>query len=515
MEEVLYNEKAINMKYKGSVMKKRLFVIINICLLLCMLMGCSVRQKTTTAPTLQTEEKSGNVSEEEKTPVTEDIAVVLSLDTKNKIISLQSVTTGEKQILTYTGGCDIRDKYGEVISITQIETGEIVDFSYVASKKKMYSMTVSNTAWKYKDVRNLVIDELENTMSIAEDKYQFSNMLVILSEDEKAMLMDINSADTLILRGIGKQVCSVVIDKGHGYVKLENEDYFIDGFVEIGQEAVKPVTKDMMLVVPEGNYTMYISKNGVGGSKSITVNRNEEIVVDVGDLKGAEIQQGGVKFNITPEEAKLYIDGTEMAHDELITLKYGEHRIKITAENFETYSGTLKVREILKELDISLESSENSDTTPTVTPTGTVSPTITGEATVTPEGTVTPVPTENTTPTVTQSPTVTPKVDVILPGEDGTDTTISDEASQDEENTTSQTTSTGSAKIYVTAPSSAEVYLDGNYMGLVPISFSKTSGTHTITLRQEGYQTKSYTVNVTDDNEDTTYTFSDMVANDD
>lgn len=502
------------MKYKGSVMKKRLFVIINVCLLLCMLAGCSVQKKTTTAPALQTQEKSGNVSEEETSPRTEDTAVVLSLDIENKIISLQSVTTGEKQILTYTGGCDIRDKYNEVLSMTQVEPGEIVDFSYVASKKKMYAMTISDTAWEYKDVRNLVIDELTNTMSIAEDKYQFSNMLVILSEEEKAMLMDINSCDTLILRGIGKQVCSIVIDKGHGYVKLENEDYFIDGFVEIGQEAVKPVTKDMMLVVPEGNYTMYISKNGVGGSKSITVNRNEEIVVDVGDLKGAEIQQGGVKFNITPENAKLYIDGTEMAHDELITLKYGSHRIKITADNYETYTGTLKVKEILKELDISLESSEDSDATPT--PTGTITPTITVTegASVTPEGTVTPQPTGTVTSTVTTVASVTPQVTVISPGEDGTDTTISDEASQDE-TTTSQTTSTGSAKIYITAPSGAEVYLDGNYMGLAPISFSKTSGTHTITLRQEGYKTKSYTVNVTDDNEDTTYTFSDMVANDD
>ena len=489
-------------------MKKGIFGIINICLLLTMLMGCSVSDKKATTHALQTGEKNGNVSEEEKSPVTEDTAIVISLDKDNKIAVLQSITTGEKLILTYTGGCDIRSKYDEIISIAQVELGEIVDFTYVASKKKLYSMKVSDTAWEYKDVRNLHINELESTMSIAKDKYQFSNLLVILSEGEKAMLMDINPADTLILRGIGKQVCSIVIDKGHGYVKLEDEEYFIGGFVEVGQEAVKPVTENMMLVVPEGNYILYISKDGIGGSKSITVNRNEEIVVDVGGLKGAEIQKGGVKFNITPKEAKLYVNGVEMEHEELITLKYGSHKIQITAKGYENYSGVLKVKEVLKELDIQLEENEDKKDT-TVTPTDKVSPTPT--ITETPEkGTVTPA----VTPEVTKKPTLTPEVNVISPGEEGDDNSIPNEAAGDEDTSDKGTTSTGSGRIYITAPDGAEVYFDGNYVGLVPLSFRKASGTHTITLSKEGYKTKSYTVNLTEGSEDTTYTFSDMVAND-
>ena len=491
-------------------MKKNIFGIINICLLFMMLMGCGANEKKTTAHTLQTAEKSDNVSEEEKSPITKDTAVVLSLDLENKIVVLQSVTTGEKLLLVYTGGCDIRDKYDEIISVTQIEPGEIVDFSYVYSKKKLYAMKISDTAWEYKDVRNLKISEVESIMSIAKDKYQFSNMLVILSEEEKAMLMDINPADTLILRGIGKQVCSIVIDKGHGYVKLENAEYFIGGFVEVGQEVVKPVTEHMMLVVPEGNYTMYISKNGVGSSKSITVNRNEELIVDVGNMKGVQIQKGGVKFDITPKEAKLYIDGKQVEHKELLTLQYGNHKIRITADGYLDYSGTLKVNEVLKELEIRLESSQDKkedDTTPT--PGGKITPTpgITEALT---DITITPT----TTPAVTKKATITPEVNIIFPGEDETDTGIPDEAAGDEETSNYETTSTGSGKIYVTAPDGAEVYFDGNYIGLAPISLKKTSGTHTITLSQEGYKTKSYTVYLTDDSEDTTYTFSDMVAND-
>ena len=489
-------------------MRKTIIKIISICLLACMLMGCSANNKSG-INVLQTGEDNDTVTPE--VPATEDVGVVLSVDAENKIISLQSVTTGEKLILNYTGGCDIRDKYDEILSITQVEPGQIVDFTYVSSKKKMYSMTISSLGWEYKEVRNLRVDEPENIMSIAEDKYKYSNMLVILSEGEKVALMDINPADTLILRGIGKQVCSIVIDRGHGYVKLLNADYFMDGWVEVGQEAVKPVSKDMMLVVPEGNYTLSISKNGIGGSKSITVNRNEETMVDVGDLKGEELPLGSVKFNITPKEAVLTIDGKEMAHNELITLQYGSHKIKVTAEGYETYSGTLKVKQTLKELEISL-TKEGEDTTVTPTQKATVTP----KAEEDTDASVTPA----VKPTLTQAPhstSVTPMVNIISGGEDGADTTHSNEASGDDENgsSNSQTTSTGSSKIYITAPTGAEVYLDGTYMGLAPVNFAKTSGTHTITLRKEGYKTKSYTVYITEDSTDATYSFSDMVESDD
>lgn len=489
-------------------MRKTILGVISICLLAGMLMGCSVHNKAGTNA-LQTGENSDTVSKE--VPATTDVAVVLSVDAENRIISLQSVTTGEKLILNYTGGCDVRDKYDEIISITQVEPGEIVDFSYVASKKKMYSLTISKEAWEYKEVKNLKVDEPQNMMSIADVKYKYSNMLVILSEGEKAMLMDINSADTLILRGIGKQVCSIVIDKGHGYVKLLNADYFIGGWVEVGQEAVKPVTKDMMLVVPEGNYTMSISKNGVGGSKSITVTRNEEITVDVGDLKGEELPLGSVKFNITPKEAVLTIDGKEMDQSEIITLKYGNHKIKVTAEGYETYSGTLKVKETLKELEIAL-TKEDENTTVTPTAKATTFPGVTGEATVTPAEDITVTPVAG----LTAGPSITPQVN-ILSGGDDTDATHSNEASGDEESSSSntQSTSTGSSKIYITAPIGAEVYLDGTYMGLAPIDFAKESGTHTITLRKEGCKTKSYTVYISEDSSDVTYSFSDMVQSDD
>ncbi len=65
---------------------------------------------------------------------------------------------------------------------------------------------------------------------------------------------------------------------------------------------------------------------------------------------------------------------------------------------------------------------------------------------------------------------------------------------------------------YVTipAPTGVEVYWDGNYKGLAPISFVKDPGTHVITLRKSGYETRSFTVTLDDSPEDVSYTFDDL-----
>ncbi|MDE7044378.1 MAG: PEGA domain-containing protein, partial [Acetatifactor sp.] len=66
-------------------------------------------------------------------------------------------------------------------------------------------------------------------------------------------------------------------------------------------------------------------------------------------------------------------------------------------------------------------------------------------------------------------------------------------------------------KVYVDAPENAEVYLDGNYIGISPCNFRKTSGSHTITLRRTGYVTRSYTVEIDDEARDMTLSFADLV----
>ena len=57
------------------------------------------------------------------------------------------------------------------------------------------------------------------------------NDIVIFSEGKKAEMIDINPADRLSARGISHEVLSLSIDEGHGYLRLENDEYFLGTIV--------------------------------------------------------------------------------------------------------------------------------------------------------------------------------------------------------------------------------------------------------------------------------------------
>ena len=88
------------------------------------------------------------------------------------------------------------------------------------------------------------------------------------------------------------------------------------------------------------------------------------------------------------------------------------------------------------------------------------------------------------------------------------------------EKTTEATTESGDStvnkqtanKLIITAPSGASVYFDGEYVGIAPISFTKVTGSHIITLSQTGYLSKSYTITLTDDGKDTTLTYDPLTS---
>ena len=68
-------------------------------------------------------------------------------------------------------------------------------------------------------------------------------------------------------------------------------------------------------------------------------------------------------------------------------------------------------------------------------------------------------------------------------------------------------------KIHVEAPVGAAVYFDGEYVGVAPVSFQKVSGEHVIIFRQNGYETKSYSVTISDSEADSHYSYPALAPN--
>lgn len=432
----------------------RSFFIIALLLLLLILTGCG-KKKTQAVKEAPVQEQ-----ETEKAAYDEVATMVfMGADPEKKTVTLKNVADGTKYVLNYTGGTFIYNASESPITMEQISLGELVEASFYYSDSKLGKLQILKDGWTYNEVEDAQVSRTDYRMKLYGDNYQFTDRLVIFSEGKEIGINELQEKDVLTVRGVGKNVCSIIVERGHGYIVLQGYENFVDGWVEVGQ-VITRVKEDMILMVPEGEYVLTVEKNGFGGYKNITVKRDQETQVDVSDLKEAAPRSGNVRFQITPEGATLLIAGKETDYSNLVALDYGVYKVKVMADGYETYEGKLTVDDLVKTQKIDLKKE--------------------GES----EGGTTANPKESS-------------------------------SSGSSENSSQGSSSDGSDnnmtyKITISDPEGVQVYLDGSYMGMTPVSFKKTSGSHKITLRKSGYQTKTYTIEVDSEKKDLSMAFPEL-----
>lgn len=423
-------------------MKQNLIKCIIFSLLCILLIGCSQDEPVTDI------ENSGFVEETPGSFDSMDTAVLVSKN-DDETLTFMNIETGKNYTLSYTGATTIWDKYGEAMSMAQLSEGDIVDVKFLKGKKKLADIALHSDAFTYDDVTKYEINELTRTFTIVKEAFQYSKDVVIVSDGRQIELMDLNEADVLSVQGIGSTIYSIAVDKGHGYLKLANDEYFIGGWIEIGTSMIRQITDDMLLVVPEGKYEVLFTNGGNSGTKKVTIGRDEEVTVDIGDIEIKEIQYGKVIFTMNPTDASLYIDGKLVDTSSAISLEYGIHQLIAVASGYDTLTQYIKVGQESAGVSITMEKESTED---------------------------------------------------------------DDEDDKEDEDETVDISST--YKVYIDTPEGVEVYLNGNYIGISPVSFAKKPGTHTITLRKNGYVTRSYTIEIDSEEKDVTYSFADLLESD-
>lgn len=404
--------------------------------------------ETAAEPAIEEPYESGFIIDEPGKYDSEDTAVVKSVDAAASRITLMNIETGRYYTLAYDGTTIIEDKYGEAMAMSQIAGGDIVDVTFLKEKKTLTGMRISDSAWVLENVKKYSFHLMSNGAEVGDGNYHLAYNPVVVSEGQEIRLEDIVSGDIVSVRGVGNNIYSVVVETGHGYLRLSNDEYLKGGWIEVGQSVIQEITEDMMLLVPEGTYKVHLTANGIDLEEEVTIVRNQETVLDVTDVKPEEPKAGKVIFTVSPGEAMVTIDGKETDISSPVLLEYGLHQLKVEALGYETLRQYIKVEDPMVNIGLSLDVEKE----------------------------------------------------------------ISDK-DEDQESVSGNSIS-GSAKIYIDNPTDVEVYLDNVYIGISPLAISKTAGRHTITLRKNGYVTKSYTVEVDETTENVTYSFTNLVRED-
>ena len=384
-----------------------------------------------------------------------DTAVVLSTDFDNGSVTFMNIATGKQYTLSYDGTTYVKDRYEGPMSMSQIKEGDIVDITFLRGKKKLASVQLSPQSWAYDNIENYDLGGMNKTASIGSGTYSLPDQVVVLSDGKRVEVMDIVNKDILTFSGIDHEIYSIKVQKGHGYLRLSNDQALVGGWIEVGNTVIQQITENMLLAVPEGSYQVFLSNGNAQCTKEVMIERDKEIVLDVGDLEIIEDKTGKILFTVNPSEATVNIDGEEVDISQEVELTYGIHRISLEAEGYESLTKHVQVGSAYASISFTLEEKE----------------------------------------------------------EEKEEDDSSSESSKDNENSNEdseiENAVTGN-RVYIDGPQDVEVYLDGNYIGISPVNFKKVAGSHTITLRKTGYQAKSYTVYLYDDGQDITYSFTDL-----
>ena len=432
---------------------RKLIYILMLCLMgICAFTGCKKRHSTSKGVLTK------RTTTQEKTVQSDTITgVIVELDLDKKQLVLTEVEGEWRHTLTYDVYTEMKSRYGEVIAVSQLEEGEIVDVTLDSENaKKIESLKVSYDAWEYEDVKGLTYSQADNTIQIKGEEYIYTSNLVVrdntaasnkkmeiqesteqedsemaltgekvsdkdadtkqnaeLENDSKNQemqaksikLTDISKYDKVTCRGYKGKIYSVTVTAGHGYVRLSDYSTYIGGMVVIG-EVMEEVTKDMLLTVPVGEWTLEIDKDGKMGTKQIVVEQNVEQTVNLADLTIVACEKGIFHFVLSPANATITIDDVEYNGRTEFMLEYGVHKVVVSAVDYKSYNGTINLNVPYMNINVELEplSSDDDSTADTTVTTQTTTTTTASQTT---EASTTTQSSETQEATTTQTESTT------------------------------------------------------------------------------------------------------------
>lgn len=376
--------------------------------------------------------------------------VLTYLDTANLKMNFADVESGNEYEVNYTGGTDIKNKYQSIIASSQMLLGDVYD---IVCNKSGKALTIYETSdvWEKSGITNFGVNDSSRIMTIGSSDYKYTNGTVVIANGSKINANEIMSQDVVTVRGNGKTVYSVSVDKGHGYIKFSGYSAFIGGYVDIGTKLILPLSENMVVTAPEGEYKITMQLGKLQGSKTIVIERNKDITVDFSEYKAEVVQTGTILFSVTPSGAVMYIDGSQVNYSDEIPLDYGRHTVVLKANNYTTYTETFIVKAAYEKKIIDMVSTSSTSTS--------------------------------------------------------TNSTSSTKST-----TTTAANLTSGYVVNIKSPEGAAVYVDSVYIGIAPVSFNKSAGNKVVSFSKSGCTTKSYTIAITNSTGDLNYSFPDMEA---
>ena len=354
-------------------MKKWLKVIMCLSLIGLILGGCgntkgeSATFSSRTGSALK-EDTEESTEDEETTETAGDLYIIEELDMAGETITFYCISNSKQYKFSYNMTTKFLDKYGNSSSVTNFENGTVVEIGdKLPNSGALSEVQMSDEVWTYEDVSSYTIDLEKNMLTTGGSNYKLSSSTKVYSDENRVLLTDIGESDVLKIVGKDKDILTIAITTGHGYLAVSNTELFDGSLIFIGTKIVSMLYGDTTIEVPEGTYTITVANDGWGGSGEYTVVRDEVTPVNLDDIKGDGPKYCDLTFIVTVPDTYVYIDGEMVNTDDVVSVKYGSHNLVVTCSGYSSWNKTLVVNSSSATITLSLEEEDSSTSTSTDT----------------------------------------------------------------------------------------------------------------------------------------------------
>ena len=497
----MQHKAGVKRKGQRAELNRRIAAILVVLFTIVTLAGCSFSKGRKETVSEDTVSEDVMPTEESLQGTVRTVIIGIDADTGN--IKFSHIDTGKKYELKLTDETVYFGKTGNAMVKEQIGVGDMADITASLHSGNVKTVQLVD-GFTYSGVTDYNFSINKGIFTTADVNYRIGDNTVVIKNSELASLEDIMQGDTLKISGIDHDLYAITVESGIGYVRLTGGEYFKGGIVDIGKK-ISPIEDDMLMEIPEGQYEMRVIYNNSTAKRAISVARSKETFVNLAELKGDLIKYGKVSFTFDPPDAHVTvkIDGKEVSSMRPVELEYGIHNLIISAQGYRTIKNKIRVAQEMANLDVVLEAAASENKAEENTE---KKPPVSGNPATIPSDTFKKKD-NNTASSNTSNSTETETTTAA--SDKTTKTTETKETTDNTQDTSTFTTTAGSTsnQLIIDSPEGAEVYFDGAYKGIIPISFTKTAGTHVVVLRKDGYKAKTYTLNLTGV-ENETYSFN-------
>ena len=278
--------------------------------------------------------------EDAETGEIEKITAVVSKEAEGNVIEIINVSTGEGIILNIEIGTELKDVYGEAMTLKEFKLGDIIQTKFDKGSRVPEYFRISGEGWEKSGVKNFKIDKELKTIEIGSNVYSYTDKVITMNKNGLISINDISSKDRLTIKGYQDKIWYINVEKSHGFIKINASDEE-EGTVEIGNHISMSLEEAKEIELEEGQHKIVIKIEGYEPLvKNIEIEAGQSYVIDLKDMKKKVGKLQVIAKGLT--DYKIYIDDVEYPANEVILLEYGEYNLIVRKEGYKDWTKNLK-----------------------------------------------------------------------------------------------------------------------------------------------------------------------------